>query len=87
MYLPLPPLVGRASPAGSFNGTPPAELPAENGIHVWRAAVATPFFTFGFVLLRLYTRARIVRKPFTLVDCACLLSLSLSGVVVVIKIV
>lgn len=65
-------IVERASPSGSFNGTPPAELPAENGVHVWRAAIATPFFTFCFVALRLYTRAYIVQRKYKLDDCACI---------------
>ena len=65
-------LIGRASPSGSWNGTAPTELPAENGIHVWRAAVATPFFTFIFVALRLYTRTHILRSKYTFADCATL---------------
>ncbi|KAK7745646.1 hypothetical protein SLS62_009687 [Diatrype stigma] len=34
-------LTGRASPSGTFQGTPPAELPAENGVHVWHVAIVT----------------------------------------------
>ncbi|KAI0009812.1 hypothetical protein F4779DRAFT_337953 [Xylariaceae sp. FL0662B] len=64
----LSPLIERASPAGTFSGTPPPELPAENGTHVWRAAVVTPCFTFCFVALRLYTRAYVLKKKFTLDD-------------------
>ncbi|KAI1376725.1 hypothetical protein F4677DRAFT_417752 [Hypoxylon crocopeplum] len=59
----------RASPSGSFNGTPPDKLPAENGIHVWRAAVVMPFITFAFVALRFYTRVYMLKvKKFTIDD-------------------
>ncbi|KAI0475047.1 hypothetical protein GGR56DRAFT_644348 [Xylariaceae sp. FL0804] len=61
-------LFGRASPDGTFAGTPPAHLPAENGVHVWRAAVAAPFFTAVFVGARLYTKARLIKKRWTLDD-------------------
>ncbi|KAI1143932.1 hypothetical protein F5Y05DRAFT_418117 [Hypoxylon sp. FL0543] len=65
----LSPLVERASPLGTFNGTPPDQLPAENGLHVWRAAVAMPFITFVFVALRFYTRTYILRaKKYTVDD-------------------
>lgn len=63
-------LVERASPSGTFNGTPPDQLPAENGIHIWRAAVAMPFVTFVFVALRFYTRTYLLRaKKYTIDDC------------------
>ncbi|KAI1399572.1 hypothetical protein F4819DRAFT_497905 [Hypoxylon fuscum] len=62
-------LVERASPSGTFNGTPPDQLPAENGIHIWRAAVAMPFVTFVFVALRFYTRTYLLRaKKYTIDD-------------------
>ncbi|KAI1393823.1 uncharacterized protein F4822DRAFT_424285 [Hypoxylon trugodes] len=67
--LQLPPLIERSSPSGTFNGTPPDKLPAENGVHVWRAAVTTPFFTFIFVALRFYTRTYLLRaKKYTIDD-------------------
>lgn len=66
----IPALVERASPTGTFNGTPPDHLPAENGVHVWRAAVAMPFVTFFFVALRFYTRIYILKaKKLTIDDC------------------
>ncbi|KAI0382881.1 hypothetical protein F5Y04DRAFT_251291 [Hypomontagnella monticulosa] len=62
-------LFERASPVGSFNGTPPDQLPAENGVHVWRTAIAMPFVTFAFVALRFYTRIYILRaKKYTIDD-------------------
>ncbi|XXH05141.1 hypothetical protein Hte_011566 [Hypoxylon texense] len=62
-------LTERASPSGTFNGTPPDRLPAENGVHIWRAAVATPFFTFVFVALRFYTRTYLLKvKKYTIDD-------------------
>ncbi|KAI2630639.1 hypothetical protein GGR54DRAFT_162649 [Hypoxylon sp. NC1633] len=65
----LPSLIERASPTGTFNGTPPDKLPAENGIHVWRMAVAMPFVTFVFVALRFYSRVYMLKaKKFTLDD-------------------
>ncbi|KAI6092132.1 hypothetical protein F4821DRAFT_224973, partial [Hypoxylon rubiginosum] len=44
------------------------ELPAENGIHVWRAAVVMPFITFSFVAARFYCRAFIVRRSWSIDD-------------------
>ncbi|KAI0164468.1 hypothetical protein GGR52DRAFT_124862 [Hypoxylon sp. FL1284] len=44
------------------------DLPAENGIHVWRTAVIMPFITFSFVVARFYCRAYIVRKSWTIDD-------------------
>ncbi|KAI1762194.1 hypothetical protein GGR53DRAFT_428719 [Hypoxylon sp. FL1150] len=44
------------------------ELPAENGIHVWRTAVVMPFITFSFVVARFYCRAYIVRRSWTIDD-------------------
>lgn len=44
------------------------ELPAENGIHVWRTAVVMPLITFSFVAARFYCRAFIVRRPWSLDD-------------------
>ncbi|KAI1417670.1 hypothetical protein F5Y13DRAFT_151564 [Hypoxylon sp. FL1857] len=62
-------LVERASPLGTFNGTPPDKLPAENGLYVWRSAVAMPFFTFVFVALRFYTRTHLLKaKKYTVDD-------------------
>ncbi|KAI0146082.1 hypothetical protein F4776DRAFT_392587 [Hypoxylon sp. NC0597] len=59
----------RASPLGTFNGTPPDHLPAENGLHVWRVAVVMPFITFIFVALRFYTRTYLLRaKKYTIDD-------------------
>ncbi|KAI1081318.1 hypothetical protein F5B20DRAFT_535617 [Whalleya microplaca] len=71
----LSPLIERASPSGVFDGTPPPELPAENGVHVWRAAVITPCFTFCFVALRLYTRAYVLKKKFTADDYVVAISM------------
>ncbi|KAI1451043.1 hypothetical protein F5Y02DRAFT_13614 [Annulohypoxylon stygium] len=64
----IPALVERASPTGTFNGTPPDHLPAENGVHVWRAAVAMPFVTFFFVALRFYTRIYILKAKKLTID-------------------
>ncbi|OTB06761.1 hypothetical protein M426DRAFT_98130 [Hypoxylon sp. CI-4A] len=69
MHPPLLPLIERASPLGAFNGTPPDRLPAENGLHVWRAAVAMPFISFPFVVLRFYTRTYLLKaKTYTVDD-------------------
>ncbi|KAI1758790.1 hypothetical protein GGR53DRAFT_515863 [Hypoxylon sp. FL1150] len=69
-------IIERASPSGTFNGTPPDHLPAENGLHVWRAAVATPFFTFIFVVLRFYTRTYLLElKKYTVDDYIVALSM------------
>ncbi|KAK8100151.1 hypothetical protein PG999_010525 [Apiospora kogelbergensis] len=38
------------------------ELPAENGVHVWRCAVAMPFITFLFIVARFYSRLILMRK-------------------------
>ncbi|KAI5863065.1 hypothetical protein GGS23DRAFT_51052 [Durotheca rogersii] len=63
-------LVDRASPSGTFSGTPPDHLPAENGIHVWRTAVIMPFITFTFVALRFYTRIHLVKMKIAIDDSA-----------------
>ncbi|KAI1804415.1 hypothetical protein F4811DRAFT_520527 [Daldinia bambusicola] len=69
-------LVERASPSGSFNGTPPDHLPAENGVHIWRAAVIMPFFTFTFVALRFYTRTYLLRaRKYTIDDYIVMMSM------------
>ncbi|KAI0180065.1 hypothetical protein GGR52DRAFT_225644 [Hypoxylon sp. FL1284] len=69
-------LIERASPSGTFNGTPPDRLPAENGVHIWRAAVATPFFTFVFVALRFYTRLYMLKiKKYAIDDYIVALSM------------
>ena len=66
-------LILRASPSGTFNGTPPDHLPAENGVHVWRTAVGMPFVTFAFVALRFYTKTYILRaRKYTVDDCKSL---------------
>ncbi|KAI8958791.1 hypothetical protein F5Y11DRAFT_351184 [Daldinia sp. FL1419] len=62
-------LIERASPTGNFHGKPPDHLPAENGVHIWRAAVIMPFFTFAFVALRFYTRTYLIRaRKYTIDD-------------------
>ncbi|KAH9906938.1 hypothetical protein F4778DRAFT_604613 [Xylariomycetidae sp. FL2044] len=61
-------LIERSSPGGQFNGEPPAHLPAENGLHVYRAAIVTPIITFFFVVMRFYTRAHVLKKKFTADD-------------------
>ncbi|KAI1396713.1 hypothetical protein F4819DRAFT_120128 [Hypoxylon fuscum] len=43
-------------------------LPAENGKHVWRAAVIMPFITFFFVAARFYCRTYIVRRKWAIDD-------------------
>ncbi|KAI1340643.1 hypothetical protein F5Y15DRAFT_46836 [Xylariaceae sp. FL0016] len=62
------PLIDRSSPSGTFTGSPPAHLPAENGVHVWRAAVSVPIVTGAFVAARLYTKAYMIKKRFTVDD-------------------
>ncbi|KAI0105171.1 hypothetical protein F4776DRAFT_479457 [Hypoxylon sp. NC0597] len=44
------------------------ELPAENGVHVWRTAVVMPFITFAFVAARFYCRSYIIRRSWTIDD-------------------
>ncbi|KAI0601631.1 hypothetical protein F4775DRAFT_405975 [Biscogniauxia sp. FL1348] len=56
-------------PSIHSRGQPPAHLPAENGVHVWRTAVVMPFISFLFVSARFYSRYYIVKKKFTLDDC------------------
>ncbi|KAI1501456.1 hypothetical protein F5X99DRAFT_200173 [Biscogniauxia marginata] len=55
-------------PSISPRGQPPAHLPAENGIHVWRTAVVMPFISFLFVAARFYSRHFIIHKEFTIDD-------------------
>ncbi|KAI1189405.1 hypothetical protein F5B17DRAFT_391372 [Nemania serpens] len=47
---------------------PPPPLPAENGVHVWRAAIVVPIITCFFVAARFYTRLRILNKPLRIDD-------------------
>ncbi|KAI1085316.1 hypothetical protein F5B20DRAFT_139843 [Whalleya microplaca] len=44
------------------------ELPAENGVHVWRTAVVMPFITFAFVAARFYSRIYVMKRPWGLDD-------------------
>ncbi|KAI1416340.1 hypothetical protein F5Y13DRAFT_130836 [Hypoxylon sp. FL1857] len=44
------------------------ELPAENGVHVWRTAVVMPIITFAFVAARFYCRSYIIRRSWTIDD-------------------
>ncbi|KAI1105098.1 hypothetical protein F4804DRAFT_153090 [Jackrogersella minutella] len=44
------------------------KLPAENGVHVWRAAVIMPIITFAFVAARFYCRTYVVRRTWALDD-------------------
>ncbi|KAI0206967.1 hypothetical protein F4808DRAFT_406015 [Astrocystis sublimbata] len=46
----------------------PPPLPAENGVHVWRAAVVVPIITFLFVATRFYTRLYLLRRKMTIDD-------------------
>lgn len=48
---------------------PPPPLPAENGVHVWRAAIVVPIITCLFVAARFYTRLRILNKRLRIDDC------------------
>ncbi|KAI0873745.1 hypothetical protein GGS24DRAFT_461878 [Hypoxylon argillaceum] len=41
---------------------PPPPLPAENGVHVWRAAIIVPIITFFFVAARFYTRIYLLKR-------------------------
>ncbi|KAI1196883.1 hypothetical protein F5X97DRAFT_197905 [Nemania serpens] len=47
---------------------PPPPLPAENGVHVWRAAIVVPIITCLFVAARFYTRLRILNKRLRIDD-------------------
>ncbi|KAK6086329.1 hypothetical protein SCUP234_02542 [Seiridium cupressi] len=47
----------------------PEHFPAENGVHVWRAAVVVPPITVVFVALRFYSRLYILRRKMTVDDC------------------
>ena len=49
---------------------PPADLPAERGVDIWRTAIIMPFISFVFVGMRFYTKAFIV-KNMALADCKC----------------
>lgn len=75
----------------SRTAIPPGSLPAENGVHVFRAAVIMPPITAAFVVLRFYSRLYVLGRRMALDDCAsqaflyfldavsfCYLSLSLS---------
>lgn len=57
----------------SSTATPPDHFPAENGIHVWRAAIAVPPITIIFVALRFYSRLYVLRRRMVADDCALLL--------------
>lgn len=48
----------------------PDSLPAENGVHVFRAAVIMPPITTVFVALRFYSRLYVLRRRMALDDCA-----------------
>lgn len=48
----------------------PDSLPAENGVHVFRAAVVMPPITAAFVALRFYSRLYVLRRRMALDDCA-----------------
>ncbi|KAI1817414.1 hypothetical protein GGS20DRAFT_35995 [Poronia punctata] len=41
---------------------PPPPLPAEAGVHVWRAAIVVPIVAFFFVCARFYTRIWILKR-------------------------
>ncbi|KAK8032323.1 MFS general substrate transporter [Apiospora arundinis] len=42
--------------------SPNMELPAENGVHVWRCAVVMPCITLLFVVARFYSRIALMKK-------------------------
>lgn len=57
--------------------TPPDHLPAENGVHVWRAAIIMPPITAIFVGLRFYSRQYVLRMRMSPDDYVVIVTMGL----------